>query len=644
MRSTTHRGLAALLLPAALLAGPSRVAEAVLSVSMNAAAFPKTMPDATSVAMWGFGPGAAGAPTVPGPPIVVPAGETVLEVTLTNNLAVPVSLVILGQSAPTVGGSLPGPTWVDSAGTQTWTGSRPPAIRDARIRSFTQETPPGGTVVYTFSGLRPGTYLYESGTHQAVQVQMGLYGAMTLNAADAAAGPPAVPAQAYPGVSYDTEVVLLYSEIDPALHAAVAGSTYGTAAYPSTIGYEPEFFLVNGEPFAAGPPATPAVPAGSANGSTLLRLLNAGLGTHVPTLLGGTLGLVAEDGNPYPHARQQYSAPLPAGKTLDAVFTAPAAGEYPLFDRALALMSGTATDSGLRTVLAVGAALGPSAAADAYATGEDSALVVAAPGVLTNDDPGTTATLTAAPVHGTVTLQPTGGFTYTPAANFSGADSFAYRAALGTSQSAPTPVAITVTPVNDVPVAVADSYSATTGVPLVVGSSAATTPQGVLLNDSDADGDALATNLPGGPSGGTLTLALNGAFVFTAPAAGTYTFNYQATDGVATSPNALVTIVVANAVNAPPVAVGDLANTVRNGSVDINVLANDTDPNGPLPNAATSVVIVQAPRHGTATVLANGRVRYTNLNWRGTDSFTYRAKDPQNALSNTATVRVNVLR
>lgn len=644
MKSTTHRGLAALLLPAALLARPPRVAEAVMAVSMNAAAFPKAMPDATSVTMWGFGPGSAGAPTVPGPPIVVPAGETVLEVTLTNNLSVPVSIVVLGQAAPTVGGSVPGPTYVDSAGTQTWTGSRPPGVRDARIRSFTQETPPGGTVVYTFSGLRPGTYLYESGTHQAVQVQMGLYGRVTLNAADAAAGPPAVLAQAYSDVSFDTEVTLLYSEIDPALHGAVAGGTYGTAAYPSTIGYEPRFFLVNGEPFAAGPPATPSVPAGSANGSTLLRLLNAGLRTHVPTLLGGTFSLVAEDGNPYSHARRQYSVPLPAGKTIDALFVAPAAGDYPLFDRALALVSGTATDSGLRTVLAVGAALGPAAAADAYATGEDAALVVPAPGVLTNDDPGTSATLTTAPVHGTVTLQSAGGFTYTPAANYSGSDSFSYRATLGTSQSAPTPVAITVTPVNDVPVAVADSYPATTSVPLVVGSAAASTPQGVLLNDFDADGDALVTNLPGGPSGGSLTLALNGAFVFTAPSAGTYTFAYQASDGLATSPNALVTINVTNAVNAPPVAVNDLTNTVRNGSVDINVLGNDSDPNGALPNAATSVVIVQAPRHGTATVLANGRVRYTNLNWRGTDYFTYKAKDPQNALSNTATVRVNVLR
>jgi FtsP/CotA-like multicopper oxidase with cupredoxin domain len=58
-------------------------------------------------------------------------------------------------------------------------------VRDGsgRVVSMTAETPPGGTQEYLFTGLKPGTFLYESGTHQAVQVQMGLYGAMTKDAA-----------------------------------------------------------------------------------------------------------------------------------------------------------------------------------------------------------------------------------------------------------------------------------------------------------------------------------------------------------------------------------------------------------------------------------------------------------------------------
>ena len=647
MRTTTPRGLAALLLPGTLLAlaGTPQVAGAA-SVALNAAAFQKPMPDGSSVTMWGFGSGASGTPTVPGPAIVVPAGDTVLDVTLTNNLPVPVSFVILGQAAPTVGGVLPGPTWVDSAGTVLGTSSRP-ANPDARIRSFTQETPAGGTTTYRFSSLRPGTFLYESGTHQAVQVQMGLYGAMTQNAVEASAGPPATLAQAYAGLSHDTELTLLYSEVDPALHGAVGGGTYGTAAYPSTMGYEPKFFLVNGEAFEAGPPASPALPAGNANGRTLIRFLNAGLNTHVPTLLGGTLSLVAEDGNRYSHARQQYSVPLPAGKTADAIFTAPAAGEYPLFDRALALVNGLATDGGMRTALAVGASTGPTAVADAYSTAEDTQLVeAAATGVLANDGAGLTAALETSTAHGSLALQPDGGFTYTPAANFSGTDTFTYRAVAGTLQSAPATVAITVSPVNDVPVALADpSYPATAGVQLAVGSAAGASPQGVLLNDSDADGDALTALLTVPASGGALALQPNGSFTFTAASAGTYTFSYAASDGTATSPDALVTITVTAPVNTPPVAVDDYASVRRNLAVDIGVLANDTDAeDGTLAAAASSVTIVTAPKHGTASVNADGTIRYQNSNWKGTDVFTYRARDSQGALSNLATVRVNVTR
>jgi FtsP/CotA-like multicopper oxidase with cupredoxin domain len=643
MRSTTPRGNAAFLLPAALfaLAGMPGVAEAVTTVSINAASFQAPMPDGSSLTMWGFGTGASDAPTVPGPAIVVPAGETVLDVTLKNNLSVPVSFVILGQPAPTTGGATPpGPTFVDSTGAIVGTGSRPAGSPGARIRSFTEETPPGGTVTYRFSGIRPGTYLYESGTHQAVQVQMGLYGAMKLNAADAVTGPPAVLPQAYAGVPYDAELTLLYSEVDPALHAAVAGGTYGTPAYPSTFAYEPRFFLVNGAAFAAGPPAPAPLPAGNANGTTLLRLLNAGLRTHVPTLLGGTLRLVAEDGNAYAHETQGYSVPLPAGKTADAIFTAPAAGSYPLFDRALALMNGTAPDGGMRSVLAVGGSVGPTAAPDTYATAEDTPLSVPAAGVLANDGTGLTAALATGTSHGSVTLLSDGSFTYAPATNFNGTDSFTYRAFAGTAQSAPATVTISVTPVNDTPIAVANSYSGTAGVQLAVGSAAGASPQGVLLNDFDADGNALTAALASGPSGGTLALRPNGSFTFTAASAGTYTFSYTASDGTASSASALVTITVAAPVNKSPVAVDDGASTTRNGTVTITVLANDYDTDGTL-NAA-SVAIVTAPLHGTTTVLADGRIRYVNRSWKGTDTFSYRVRDNLNALSNVATVRVNV--
>ncbi len=97
----------------------------------------------------------------------------------------------------------------------------------------------------------------------------------------------------------------------------------------------------------------------------------------------------------------------------------------------------------------------PAAAGDSYSTAEDTARTVAAPGVLGNDsDPdGTTLTavLVSGPSHGTLTLNPDGSFTYTPAANYNGPDSFTYRASDGTLTSNVATVAISVTAVNDAP-------------------------------------------------------------------------------------------------------------------------------------------------------------------------------------------------
>jgi hypothetical protein len=94
----------------------------------------------------------------------------------------------------------------------------------------------------------------------------------------------------------------------------------------------------------------------------------------------------------------------------------------------------------------------PTALDDAYTTAEDTPLVVAAPGVLGNDsdvdgDP-LSATLAVGPTDGTLTLNADGSFTYTPTANFSGTDSFTYRAADGTGAFDTAIVMITVTAVD----------------------------------------------------------------------------------------------------------------------------------------------------------------------------------------------------
>lgn len=196
----------------------------------------------------------------------------------------------------------------------------------------------------------------------------------------------------------------------------------------------------------------------------------------------------------------------------------------------------------------------PVAVADSYSTNQGVALVVPASGVLANDTDAQsnplTAALNAGPGHGTLTLNPNGGFTYTPAAGYTGADSFTYHANDGLLDSNVVTVSLTVNLVNTAPVAVADSYSTNQGTTLVVAAA------GVLANDTDAQSNPLTAVLNAGPGHGSVTLNGNGGFTYT-PAAGysgTDSFTYHANDGLLDSNVATVSLVV-NAPNAPQLLV-----------------------------------------------------------------------------------------
>ena len=117
----------------------------------------------------------------------------------------------------------------------------------------------------------------------------------------------------------------------------------------------------------------------------------------------------------------------------------------------------------------------------------------------------------------------------------------------GTDYSAPQTSTITVTGVNDAPVAVNDSYATDEETALTVAG------PGVLANDTDVDGDSLSALLLTGPSHGTVTLNANGSFTYTPTANynGADSFTYQANDGTADSGAATVSITV-NPVNDPP--------------------------------------------------------------------------------------------
>src|SRR5206468_3150538 len=129
----------------------------------------------------------------------------------------------------------------------------------------------------------------------------------------------------------------------------------------------------------------------------------------------------------------------------------------------------------------------PVAVGDSFSGNEDTAMAVLAPGVLGNDtDPdgnALTAILVSGASHGTLTLNSNGGFTYAPAINYTGADSFTYRANDGTVDSNVATVTINIGGVNDPPVAAGNSYDVNEDTTLTVNA------PGVLGNDTDQEGE-----------------------------------------------------------------------------------------------------------------------------------------------------------
>ncbi len=143
------------------------------------------------------------------------------------------------------------------------------------------------------------------------------------------------------------------------------------------------------------------------------------------------------------------------------------------------------------------------------------------------------------PAHGTVTLVGTTA-TYTPELNFNGSDTFTYKANDGMADSNVATVTITVTSVNDAPVAVDDEYTVAEKETLTIDA------PGVLGNDSDVDGDALSAILVDTVSNGTLTPNANGSFTYIPDEYfnGMDSFTYKASDGELESELAVVTITV----------------------------------------------------------------------------------------------------
>jgi FtsP/CotA-like multicopper oxidase with cupredoxin domain len=358
MRTRPLKKYGVVLLAAVLLAATAGVASSV-TYTLRVGSDNVVMPDNAIIPVWKIAD--AGTDNVlrfPGPTLVGTVGDN-LVITLVNGLRVDnvstagpghsISLVIPGLAIPVVenpvGTPLPqqGPVFDNNV---------PP-----RVISFTQLTPAdNGTRTYRFALTKPGTFLYESGADPSVQVGMGIYGAVIVR--------PAIPAQAYPptatnpNTTFVNEVVLLYGAIDPFLHHAVEDNTYGSAAFPSSIDYEPKYFLLNGKPYQnqADPlvPHHTPVPVGPPGGVTLLRFLNASSIGLAPSFLGTYVTLIGEDGNLLPYPRGHHTLLLPAGKTLDVLLVPAApARNIPLIDRRVNVTNNGVYPGGLLTLLGV---------------------------------------------------------------------------------------------------------------------------------------------------------------------------------------------------------------------------------------------------------------------------------------------------
>lgn len=264
-----------------------------------------------------------------------------------------------------------------------------------------------------------------------------------------------------------------------------------------------------------------------------------------------------------------------------------------------------------------------------------------------------------------ITTQPTGGsvqispnctgpepcancvLIYTPNGSFSGSDSFGYR--VSDADGCQSNEAIVSISVNARPITKPDGVAFCQGTSRVIN---------VLQNDFDPDGtlDCSSLVIISQPTNGTAVISsctgapnCNNCRIVYTPAgnfAGPDSFTYQVSDNTGCA--SAVEVVNVN-VRALPIANNDAGITCEDDFVDIDVLANDDDPDNLL-NCA-SILITDNPDHGSVSIIGcvgsepcNGCiVRYTPAaDYNGPDSFKYVVDDVTTCTSNEATVNVTV--
>ena len=570
------------------------------TVNLTAQRAIASMPNGVSVPMWQFCGTAAiknadGTPSIgttsksgslctgpwsQGPTITVPAGED-LTVNLTNSLKVPTSLVVLGQ----FGGGLGAGTSMTSPDHSTQSYSTFPSnagpvtipfvapVQQNRVKSFGSEAPAAtatasGRVTLTWKNLKPGTYLYETGTLPSLQAPMGLYGMLivTMSPRRVEGEPSLIAGDAYPllnssvpVVPYDSEAALLFSEVDAFQNTQIdraerAGTDMAanlrfndprcsTNCYPAAVNYTPTYFLINGQPFDRFSTDSRGLPVGDRyrTGNILVRFANAGLRTHIPSVVGLPMALVGEDGNLAPgKPRVQNEVLLTAGKTYDTIVSPKATpgvyspATHAIFDRQGSLSTDNRVDGGMQAFLLVnGDGVNPGqpggvpaeararAVNDAFSTPINTRLSA---DVKANDIGVATVQIESPVRHGTLSLAQNGTFTYDPTPGFVGLDTFTYSGNGGNTNVATVSIKIGS---SGQPIARDDNYISNIATIFRMAS------PGVLANDSDPDkyplevDAASVANGTSGPACGTVSVKADGSFMVTAGKAPTCVFSYK---------------------------------------------------------------------------------------------------------------------
>lgn len=262
-----------------------------------------------------------------------------------------------------------------------------------------------------------------------------------------------------------------------------------------------------------------------------------------------------------------------------------------------------------------------------WSTAQDVPLLVAAPGVLSNDtDPdrdALNAILATKTQNGSVTLASDGSFKYIPNPGYIGTDSFTYVAKDGSLSSVPATVTITVNALatNKPPTGVADIFYVPQGKTLTV-----TREGGVLANDVDPENHPLSRTISSQSIHGTFSPVDAGGFTYipSPTFTGVDTFSYLLTDGHTTVGPIEAKLVVLP-INQKPTANPDAWSLYQDGQLYVSplkgVLVNDTDPQG----STLKAILLTQPGKGLLNPIAGGGFGYIpNAGFTGQDSFTYK--------------------